>query len=288
MWALLPFALKKGFAFAEPETLSWFRLASSSVLLATWLLVTQKTQWLSRLKQMRPILLVASFGLAFNYVAYAYGLRLTTPADAQMLIQMGPFMTTFITFVFRQEKITLHFILGLFFAVLGFGIFYWDRSYHFFRSINQYQEGFWWIFAASLAWAIWAVLHRDHTRQQPGNAWIINLFVWTFCAVLVTPFAKINQIWPPSIPHIEEHILLLLFLSANTIIAYGCYSLAYLYAPTVIVNLIVSTNPILAFLLTTEAIGWKSWVGGGIVSLGLAVTFGPQWYQIFQKWRNAR
>jgi drug/metabolite transporter (DMT)-like permease len=270
MWAALSFALKQSFIFATPQTLSWFRLFSSFVLLFLFLKF-KKSDFMADIKRTRWIMIPASLGLAFNYVGYAKGLELTTPGNAQMLIQMGPFLITIFTFLLGREKPTWWHLSGIIVATFGFFAFYQDQLYFFINSIEKYKLGNLWIIGASISWAYWAFIQRDEANRGLLTSHL-NLYVWGICAFALLPFADISSLLTLT----PAQYLILSFLALNTLIAYGTYTLAYMYAPTAIVNLIIGLNPILVFMVGSDPLGVTGWMGALLVFLGLMITLGPQ------------
>jgi len=278
MWAALSFALKKSFVFGTPQTLSWFRLCSSFILLLLYLNF-KKSDFIAGIKQTRWIMIPASLGLAFNYVGYAKGLELTTPGNAQMLIQMGPFLITIFTFLLGREKPTLWHLFGVVVASLGFFAFYQDQLTFFMNSLKSYKMGNLWIIGASLSWAFWAFIQRDEAKRGILTSHL-NLYVWGICSLALLPFADLKSLLVLN----TVQYLMLTFLALNTLIAYGTYTLAYLYTPTAIVNLIIGMNPILVFIVGSDPLGLTGWLGAFLVFLGLVITLGPQIIQLI----NAR
>lgn len=270
MWAALSFVLKQSFLFGTPQTLSWFRLFSSFVILLVFL-KSKKSDFVSDLKQVRWIMIPASLALAFNYIGYAKGLELTTPGNAQMLIQIGPFLITLFTFLLGREKPTWWHLAGILVASLGFYAFYQDQLLYFINSLESYKAGNIWILGASFSWAFWAFIQRDEAKLGRKTSHL-NLYVWGLCALVLLPIADLRSLFVLT----PLQYGMLGFLAINTLIAYGTYTQAYLYAPTAIVNLIIGMNPILVFMVSSDPLGLAGWLGSVLVLSGLMITLGPQ------------
>lgn len=263
MWVLLSFVLKQAFHFSSPETLSWFRLSSSALAMGLFFLTKQQSPF-KHLKKIHWLLLPASFGLAFNYVGYAIGLDYTTPGNAQMLIQMGPFLITLFTFLLGRERPTHWQLAGFSLASLGFILFYQGQIQFFIETLQQYQLGNLWIMGASIAWAFWAFIQRDEAKKGIPVSHL-NFLVWTVCGFILLPWAQPQEL----ITLNSEQYVILTFLGLNTLIAYGCYTLAYQFAPTFIVNLIIATNPLFVFLIGGESLSVLAASGMVLVFIGL-------------------
>lgn len=266
MWVLLSFVLKKAFSFSSPETLSWFRLSSSALAMGLFFLTKRESPF-KYLKKIHWLMLPASLGLAFNYVGYAIGLDYTTPGNAQMLIQMGPFLITLFTFLLGREKPTRWQLAGFTLASIGFLLFYQGQIQFFILSLKQYQLGNLWIVGASIAWAFWAFIQRDEAKKGIPVSHL-NFLVWTLCAFILLPWAKPQELIALNV----DQYAILAFLGLNTLIAYGCYTLAYQFAPTFIVNLIIATNPLLVFWLGGEPLSTLAWMGILLVFSGLGLS----------------
>ena len=284
MWALLSFALKRGFLSASPQTLSWFRLSSSGLGLLVFYFMHPKRRsfvtqfrWVQHLKL--PVLL-AAFGLAFNYVGYAIGLQYTSPGNAQMFIQAGPFLTTLFAFLLGIERSHPYSVGGFIIAVTGFATFYKDQMHIFVSNLSDLRKGSLWILAASASWAMWALLQKQYTKKHHLSPWDLNLLIWLICSFSLVPWASPKEIL---LFNDLNGIFLLFFLACNTLIAYGAYTLAYLYAPTSVVNLVVSLNPLFVFCLSPDQVGLTGWLGGLLVLAGLFVTLWPEWRKIFSR-----
>lgn len=266
MWVLLSFVLKKAFTFSSPQTLSWFRLSSSALAMGLFFLFKQESPF-QYLKKVHWLMLPASVGLAFNYVGYAMGLDYTTPGNAQMLIQMGPFLITLFTFLLGREKPTPWQLGGFTLASLGFILFYQGQIQFFINTLTEYRIGNLWIVGASIAWAFWAFIQRDEAKKGIPVSHL-NFLVWSLCALILLPWANLTELTLLN----SDQYWILSFLGLNTLIAYGCYTLAYQYAPTFIVNLIIATNPLLVFWLGDEPLSLLAWLGILMVFSGLGLS----------------
>ncbi len=270
MWALLAFILKTAFVFSDPQTLSWFRLLSSSLMLMVWLYI-KKPGWAHELKKISFWMIPAALALSFNYVGYATGLKLTQPGNAQMLIQLGPILITLLTFATGREKIHFWHIFGLAIALLGFAVFYRHQLIRFSASNPQQSLGNLWVLSAACAWTFWAYIQKGET-QKGRSTWALNFYVWGISAATLFPMADIASLGNVNF----NQLLILLFLGLNTLIAYGAYTTAFELAPTAVVNLIVSTNPLIVFALSPGQTDLTDWLAGLIVFLGVTLSLYPQ------------
>ena len=90
-WATLPVALTLALAYVDPWTLTWFRFLVATLSIGIWLRSRRMLVWPGRGGTSGWVLLtVAAMTLTANYMLYIIGLDLTTPAVAQVLIQVAP------------------------------------------------------------------------------------------------------------------------------------------------------------------------------------------------------
>lgn len=122
-WAVLAIGLKYALQFADSGTIVWFRMIVASLLLVTYYLI-KKPDHLKILKQLPMLGVVAGLCLSANYYGYMKGVELTSPSNAQIMIQMAPMSLILIgIFYFRERPSPLQ-GLGFGLAALGFSLFF--------------------------------------------------------------------------------------------------------------------------------------------------------------------
>lgn len=186
---------------------------------------------------------VASLGLGINYIAFLYGLKLTTPSTAQVLIQIGPIFLGVVGLVFFKEKISLR--QGIGFLIAGIGLFLFYR-----QSINMmvgkeemFNMGILWIVVGAMAWVVYATFQKQLVKIYPGQQ--LNLFIFGLPVLLFLPFIK-----PAGFIDLSfGNWMLMIYLGLNTLIAYGCLALAFKYLEANKISMIVTMNPILTFII---------------------------------------
>ena len=91
MWGFLAISLKVALDYVPAVTIVWIRFVVAFVVLWGVLLLKEPAA-LSVLKKPPLLAIVAAIGLTINYVGYIKGLDLTTPSNAQVVIQMAPLL----------------------------------------------------------------------------------------------------------------------------------------------------------------------------------------------------
>ncbi len=61
----------------------------------------------------------AFFGMALNMLAFFYGLNLTTPINASVMMVMAPIITFILAVIFLKEKLQIRRIIGLIIGIIG-------------------------------------------------------------------------------------------------------------------------------------------------------------------------
>ena len=105
-------------------------------------------------------------------------------------------------------------------------------------------------FSGAVAWAIYAAFQKRLVVHYPVGT--LNVFIFGLPVLLYLPFVNFE-----SLAHLSfGYWALLVFLGANTLISYGCLSLALKYLEAGKVSIIIILNPIITFIL----MGLLSWM----------------------------
>ena len=240
-WGFLPIALKVAVQEVEPVTIVWFRFAVAFLMLAGWQTVKNPSSFKLMFKP--PLMLIlAALALTWNYLGYMLGIHYTTPSNAQLFIQTGPIMLAISGFVFFKEKITRIQIIGFAIAILGLSFFYSDQLSVFIGSNDNYNFGVIITLTAALAWATYAALQKKLVSKYSTES--LNLFLFALPVIIYLPFINLSPLFQLS----WLWFLLMIFLGANTFIAYTALAEAPKYTDASIVSIIIIINPIITFI----------------------------------------
>ncbi len=252
-WGFLPIALKVAVREVEPVTIVWFRFAIAFLMLAGWQAAINPSSFKLMIKP--PLLLVlAALTLTWNYLGYMLGIHYTTPSNAQLFIQTGPIMLAISGFVFFKEKITRMQIIGFAVAILGLSFFYSDQLSVFIGSNDKYNFGVLITLTAAVAWATYAALQKKLVAKYSTES--LNLFLFALPVIIYLPFINLSPLFQLS----WLWLLLMVFLGANTFVAYTALAEALKYTDASIVSIIIIINPIITFItmgiLTAMNVSW--------------------------------
>lgn len=270
-WGFLAIALKVAVREVAPTTIVWFRFVVAFAMLAAWLIYSKPGSFRILLKP--PLLLLfAAIALSWNYMGYMIGIHYTTPSNAQLFIQTGPMILATAGFVLFKEKVTRQQLAGFALAIVGFAFFYSDQLSAFFETKGTYKLGILFTISGAVAWATYAVLQKKLVVKHSVDS--LNLFLFGFPALIYIPFIDVTPLANLSV----GWWLLLLFLGANTFIAYTCLAKALKYTDASKVSIIIILNPMITFItMGILSVLQVSWVTNErfsvITALGAVLVF---------------
>lgn len=246
LWGVLPLALTITLQELDVYTIVWFRFLTSFLLLAIYLFFQQNLPILGELRATSwQLLVVVTLCLAANYFLFTQGLALTSPANAEVIIQLSGLLLGCGGLVIFHERYTLYQWLGVAVLILGFVLFFHGQLANLITSKGEYLLGSGLIVFASIAWAIYALSQKQLLQSLSSGK--IMLIIYGGCALLFTPFAKINTIFTLD----RFHFSSLLFCALNTFIAYGAFAESLEHWQASRVSSVLALAPIITLIF-----GW--------------------------------
>lgn len=253
VWGFLAISLKVTLNHVPPLTIVWMRFTVAFLVLWAVLFLKERSA-LQVLKKPPPLAILAAVALTFNYIGYIKGLDLTSPSNAQVIIQLAPLLLVVVGLIIYKEKVSAHQIMGFLIALLGFGVFYQDQIGQLLGSPDNYNAGVTWVVGAALAWVLFASLQKG--LVQKFHAQGLNLLIYLIPVVLLIPWVDFEVVVSLSLPLWA----LMIFLGLNTLLAYGAIAEAFRFLPANKVGIIVTINPIITIvtmgLLTSIGVSW--------------------------------
>ena len=279
-WATLPIVLKIVLNVLDPITLTWFRFLVAALFTAAWLRLRgglrgpalgfgglgRRGWWM---------LLVAALMLVGNYVFYLLGVKYTTPANAQLMIQLAPLLMALGGIWVFGERFRASQWLGLAVLVAGMALFFADQLLAASRSPG-YVLGASLVVVAAIVWAVYALLQKQLLVRLTSTQ--VLLVIYVIASVALLPFANPAALWQLD----ATHWWLLLFCAFNTIGAYGAFAEALAHWEASRVSAVIATTPLLCIgaaaavaalwpqWLAPERITPLGWVGAALVVAGSA------------------
>jgi len=261
-WGVLPLALKVVLDSLDAVTITWFRFGVSCLLLGGWL------AWrggLPRLGQLpgsaRGLLVIATAGLAVNYLSYLVGLDFTSPANAQVLIQMAPLLLAIGGLVVFKEHFTRLQWFGFSILVGGLCLFFASQLRVLAQDLDRYLSGVGVLVLAAVTWAIYGLAQKQLLQSLSSQAVMLCLYVG--CFLFFSLGAK-----PAAIGGMDgAAFAALIFCAVNTLVAYGAFAAALEHWEASRVSAVISLTPLatLAFAQLGSLV-LPSWVHPEVVS----------------------
>jgi drug/metabolite transporter (DMT)-like permease len=242
LFAILAIALKVALRFADSGTIVFIRFSVAFAGLFILLSLRGKKPIKNLVKP--PLLAVfAGLCLAANYIGYMKGIDLTTPGNAQVLIQLAPFLLAVLGIVIFKEPIRKLQLMGIFIALAGLVLFHGTQSEQTRLSADIYKTGNLWIIASAICWAAWGVFQKLLVRTIDPQ--VANLIVYAIAGAATAGLVDWNifstfdlKIWS-----------LMIFLGLNTLVAYVSLAEALRLIPVYQASIIVTVNPVLTLIL---------------------------------------
>ncbi len=279
LWGVLPLVLRRALRDLDAATITAFRFAISASVLAALLAATGRLPALRSLPRSGVrLLVVATLGLAANYIAFLLGLDHTSPANAQVLIQLGPLLLALGGLVVFREHFAPVQWIGFAVLIAGIATFFAAQLAALGHGIDAYLVGVAWIGFAALTWAIYGLAQKQLLQLLSSQA--VMLCIFAGCAICFAPFAspaKLASLSPWSWG-------VLVFCAANTLVAYGAFAAALEHWEASRVSAVLAMTPLatLAFAsivtriapeqFATEHLSGASWLGAGLVVSGSLLT----------------
>ncbi len=280
-WATLPIALKLTLERLDPLTLTWFRFLVAAIVTAAWLglrggLRGRLCGYGALSRRHWAMLAVAALMLVGNYVFYLLGVQHTTPANAQLLIQLAPLLMALGGIFVFGERFRAAQWVGLALLAGGMALFFSDQLAAAARAPG-YLLGSAFVIVGALVWAVYALLQKQ-LLMQLGSMQIL-LLIYIVASVLLWPFAQ-----PSALLRLDAlHWALLGYCAFNTIAAYGAFAEALAHWEASRVSAILATTPLLTIaaasavhalwpqLLAPERITPLGYLGAALVVAGSAL-----------------
>jgi drug/metabolite transporter (DMT)-like permease len=259
LWGVLPIPLKVTLQALDIYTVTWFRFSLSFVILV---LVLGSRQQLPSLEKLRGtswrLFAIATGFLAINYALYLQGLAQTSPANAQVFIQLAPVLMGLGAIAIFKERYTLRQWAGLALLTLGFVIFFHEQLQTVLTAPKTYLIGNIILVIAAAAWAIYALAQKQLLQQLSSPS--IMVLLYGSCALLFTPFASPMQLL--TLTPLEWGMLI--FCGLNTVVAYGAFAESLAHWDASKVSAVLATTPIVTLV--------SVWV----ISLGIPLPIAPE------------
>lgn len=245
VWGVLPLALKLVLRSLDASTIIWFRMGVSAVTIGALLAWRRRLPRLGTLGTTGLALLaVAVGGIALNFWTFMVGLDLTSPGNAQVLVQLGPVLLALGSLVVFRERYQRLQWIGLGVLAVGLAVFFSNQLALLVRSVDRYLLGSAMLLVASATWAAYGLAQKQLLRSLSAEGVMLCVYAGSFlCFSFAATPSAIAQI-----PRLDLGVLL--FCAANTMVGYGAFSNALHHWEASRVSAVLSLTPLATLAFT--------------------------------------
>jgi drug/metabolite transporter (DMT)-like permease len=281
LWGILPLGLTITLQVLDVYTVTWFRFLLSFILLAGYLGMRGKLPTQANIRSTSwQLLAVAILFLAANYILFLQGLALTSPANAEVIIQLAPLLMGFGSLILFRERYIFRQWVGVGVLTLGLVLFFHEKLTNLITAPGNYLLGSSLVVLGAIAWAIYALAQKQ--LLQTLSAAHIMLIIYGGCAFLFSFFATPKLLFTLN----SFHWFMLIFCALNTLIAYGAFAESLEHWEASRISAVLATAPIVTLIsvdvvsliapaliapegLTTTAIAGAIMVVAGSIAISL-------------------
>ncbi|MEH2159834.1 MAG: DMT family transporter [Nostoc sp.] len=244
LWGILPIALAITLQVLDVYTVIWFRFLVSFLLLAVYLGIRGNLPKSEQLHSASwKLLAIVTLFLGINYFFFMQGLALTSPANAEVLIQLSTLLLGFGGLVIFKERYHLYQWIGVSVMICGYVLFFHEQLTNLITAHGTYILGSILIALGATAWAIYALAQKQLLQSLSSPS--IMLIVYGGCALLFTPLARVKSIFILD----PFHLGILVFCALNTLIAYGAFAESLEHWEASRLSAVIALAPIVTLIL---------------------------------------
>lgn len=247
-WGALPIAMKQAVEVMDPFTIVWYRFMAASLGLGLWLGFRRQLPAVSRVgASVGGLLVLASIGLAGNFVLFNSALEYLSPPVVQVIIQLAPVLLLLSSAWIFKEALGRHQIIGVIGLLAGLLLFFNERLAELFTSLSSYTTGVLLAVAAALIWVVYALAQKSMLKYYTSPQ--ILLMIYLICALMLTPLAS-----PAQLQLMDSWQLgMLVFCCLNTLVGYGAFAEAMARWQASKVSAVITLTPLFTIIFVDLA-----------------------------------
>jgi drug/metabolite transporter (DMT)-like permease len=250
-WGLLPLALQVVSPVLDSYTITWCRFLVAGLAVGAFLGRRRQVPNPMRLAPpLRSLLPVAIIGLTLNYTLFVVGVRLTSPATAQVVIQSANLFVLLGGLIVYRERFTRLQWFGAAVLLAGLALFFNRRLANLLGAGSDLGLGVLLLLVGSLSWACYGLAQKRLLREWNSAQLLWLLYLGG--ALLLTPLVHLGDLRRLD----GREWWALAFCCLNTLVAYGAYAEAIHLGEVTRVSATVAVSPLFTSLATVLAAGW--------------------------------
>ena len=279
LWGALPLGLKGALLYLDTVTLTAVRFVVAAAVLAAVLAPRRDLPTPKRFGRAAAVLLgIAVVGLTANFMGFIVGLDRTSPANAQLLIQLAPLLLGIGGIAVFGERYTRLQWIGVAVLVAGLSLFFQGQLTAMGDAQARYLSGTALLVFAGVTWAVYGLAQKQMLRSVPSLPLMCTIY--TGCALALLPWTS-----PGDLGGLDTiGWLLVAFCAGNTLLAYSSFAMALEHLEASRVSAVLALTPIATLGFSAiaawfwpdaapmEALGASQWAGGCAVVVGSMTT----------------
>ncbi|MEL7245897.1 MAG: DMT family transporter [Cyanobacteria bacterium J06643_5] len=243
LWGVLPISLSITLQGLDVYTLTWFRFLVSFCLLAIYLKSRGNLPTVSLLRSTSwKLVTIATIFLAINYILFVKGLAMTTPSNAEVLIQLAPILMGLGGLVIFKERYSLFQWIAISILTIGLILFFNEQLSNLITAKSTYLLGSGLVIVSAVAWSIYALAQKQLLQSLSSTH--IMLIIYGGCALIFTFFASPARIF--TLNFLQSGMLF--FCALNTLIAYGAFAEALQHWEASRVSAVLALAPLVTLI----------------------------------------
>jgi drug/metabolite transporter (DMT)-like permease len=239
LWGAVPLAMTPLLAHLDAVTISWFRFASSGLCLLAFFAARRRLQTPHGVgRRALWLFVLAVLTLIGNYVLYVQSLHYIAAPVAQIVVQIAPVLLMLGSLWLFGERFSARQWGGFALLVAGITGFCYERLRISGASVDIFSTGIALMVVAAILWAVYGVAQKQLLHYLPAQFVLMGIYLAG--AALMLPAAS-----PQAIPRLGAAELgLLVFLAANTLVAYGAFAEALNHWESSKVSAVLALQPL--------------------------------------------
>lgn len=242
MWGVLPIFIKLCLQIMDSATITWYRFAFSGIFIFLLLTFNRALPPIRKLPKKHLLLVIfAGLALVINYVTNVEAIDYINPETVQVLMQLAPFLLMLGGVIIYKERFSKLELGGAVLLLVGLMVFFNNRIFLLFDSLNSYSTGVILVLIAALFWAAYALVQKVLLRSLTAKQ--LTMLIYILGMIVLLPFTKLSSILQVN----SIQAAALLFCCINTIVAYGAFTEALNIWNASKVSAMIALAPVFTF-----------------------------------------
>lgn len=244
----LNYSIAKDLMPQHIQPLGLVMLRISGALLLFWMLsFFYPTEKIEK-NDLKKMMLLAFFGVAFNQIFFIYGLSLTKPINSAIIMVSNPIAVMFFTLFILKEKLTVLKFIGLAFGVIGALTLLLFNAKGGFTIGSETLAGDLMTLVNSLSWAVFVVMAKP--LMQKYQTVTVMKWIFLFGFIYAVPFCA-NDLLNISWSNLSLDVIMALtfVVVATTFLVYLLNTFALKTLSSSVVSMYIYLQPFLATII---------------------------------------